>query len=155
MKYVLNYLFFYILQVENGAAEMGEIVCRLCNERFSSKKERKTHTVNCRKIQKCSSCNVSVSEFNNLRSFNVHRRNCENGQLRCPHCGRNNFKKKGGRSADKLLNDHYSKCKKKRYLATNAINVYLIWLNWLNISRVVTHISIVKYAVHIVKQKKH
>ena len=24
MKYVLNYLFFYIPQVENGAAEMGE-----------------------------------------------------------------------------------------------------------------------------------
>ena len=45
MKYVLNYFFFYVLQVENGAAEMGEIVCRLCNERFSSKKERKTHTV--------------------------------------------------------------------------------------------------------------
>ena len=39
MKYVLNYLFFYILQVENGAAEMGEIVCRLCKERFSSKRE--------------------------------------------------------------------------------------------------------------------
>ena len=114
MKYVLNYLFFYIPQVENGAAEMGEIVCRLCKERFPSKKERTTHTVNCKKIQKCSSCNVSVSEFKYLRSFNVHRRNCENGQLRCAHCGRNDFKKKGGRSADKLLNNHYSKCKKKK-----------------------------------------
>ena len=114
MKYVLNYLFFYIPQVENGAAEMGEIVCRLCNKRFPSKKERTMHTVNCKKIQKCSSCNVLVSEFKYLRSFNVHRRNCENGQLRCAHCGRNDFKKKGGRSADKLLNNHYSKCKKKK-----------------------------------------
>ena len=99
--------------MENGAAEMGKIVCRLCKETFSSKKERTTHTVNCKKTQKCSSCNESVLEFKNLRSFNVHRRNCENGQLRCAHCGRNDFQEKGGHSADKLLNDHYSKCKKK------------------------------------------
>ena len=30
MNYVLNYLFFYIPQVENGAAEMGEIVSVDC-----------------------------------------------------------------------------------------------------------------------------
>ena len=99
--------------MEYGAAEMGEILCRLCKERFSTKRERTMHTVNCKKTQKCSSCNVSVLEFKSLRSFNVHRRNCENGQLRCAHCGRNDFEEKGGRSADKHLNDHYSRCKKK------------------------------------------
>ena len=93
--------------------EMGQIVCTLCKERFSSKEARRIHTIHCKNTEKCGGCNVPASKFTSFQSFYVHKRNSENGKLWCAQCGKKDFKKKDKHTLEKLLNDHYSKCRRK------------------------------------------